>query len=548
MGNAQDRLAEPITEKDTERGQCLHVSRKYDTAADGTESTSVPYAASGMQGWRTSMEDQHIMLPSIKLTTTGQDGKSKITFLEDHAFFAVFDGHGGGFTSKYSEENMVRHLTNQELWGKYLDLLPSSLDAQGGGRDDVPGIQLLKEILIGAFLDLDEELESMHLKKVEEANRLQEEALAKREKAAQESSTASLNSFARTTIMQKTQDMLPRIRLDRSGSTCVCVLLTPTHIICANAGDSRGVLCRNDIALPLSFDHKPQNPLELSRIQAAGGFVRMKRVDGDLAVSRGLGDFTFKNRRDLPSDQQKVIAKPDILTYPRRVEEDEFVVLACDGVWDVLDNQDVVNHVQTILDEGETDIGLVCEEMLDTCIRLDSRDNMTFAIVGLPAIRIRESSNGGKAVGVKARRADRGSKPSYLTSSAVTKRAVAQCAIDGGVSMTGKPIRVVKKKGLHPSSSPTKARASLSPSRRVTSPSRRKKELGIRTVRSGHESPKKSRNLSRAYNQSAQFVTELTTEVEVTHKEFERSMSVQASYNEKFFEKRSEEAIEQARQ
>jgi hypothetical protein len=63
-------------------------------------------------------------------------------------------------------------------------------------------------------------------------------------------------------------------------------------------------------AIALSEDHKPYNPGEHERIDKAGGYVSMKRVDGDLAVSRALGDFQYKNREDLPPQQQKVTAHP----------------------------------------------------------------------------------------------------------------------------------------------------------------------------------------------------------------------------------------------
>ena len=119
---------------------------------------------------------------------------------------------------------------------------------------------------------------------------------------------------------------VPGVRFERSGSTCVVVLVTPSHIICANAGDSRAVLRRNGSVLPLSFDHKPNNVPELGRINDAGGFVKGKRVDGDLAVSRGLGDFTYKSNETLPVNLQKVIPHPEFVVYPR-VKEDEFMIL-----------------------------------------------------------------------------------------------------------------------------------------------------------------------------------------------------------------------------
>lgn len=85
------------------------------------------------------------------------------------------------------------------------------------------------------------------------------------------------------------------------GCTATCVMVTKKEIICANAGDSRTVLGRRAQGVglieaePLSFDHKPENLEEKTRIEKAGGFVEMNRVNGNLNLSRSLGDFEYKN-------------------------------------------------------------------------------------------------------------------------------------------------------------------------------------------------------------------------------------------------------------
>jgi protein phosphatase 1B len=93
---------------------------------------------------------------------------------------------------------------------------------------------------------------------------------------------------------------------DTSGCTSVTAMITPKHIVCANAGDSRCVMGTNEVAKAMSEDHKPYDEIERNRIELAGGRVQWKRVDGDLAVSRALGDFQYKNRSDLGPTAQKV--------------------------------------------------------------------------------------------------------------------------------------------------------------------------------------------------------------------------------------------------
>mmetsp|Transcript_2778 Transcript_2778/g.4234 ORF Transcript_2778/g.4234 Transcript_2778/m.4234 type:complete len:702 (+) Transcript_2778:151-2256(+) len=206
-----------------------------------------------------------------------------------------------------------------------------------------------------------------------------------------------------------------------SGTTATLVLLTPKWIVCANAGDSRAVYSRsNHHVVALSYDHKPDDEEEERRITDAGGYVSAGRVEGDLAVSRGLGDFRFKeeeavlsgaageeedhsnnsssnssntnnnttngnnttgNKPMLKPSDQKVSPVPDIIVQNRDRHQDEFIIIACDGIWDVQTNQECVNMVADIFSEGESNLGLVCEEILDLCLIKGSKDNMTAVVI-----------------------------------------------------------------------------------------------------------------------------------------------------------------------
>jgi len=90
----------------------------------------------------------------------------------------------------------------------------------------------------------------------------------------------------------------------KGGATATVVLLTPTQIFCANAGDSRTVLSQAGVeAVALSIDHKPTNEEEEKRIEGAGGIVRNKRVMGELGLSRAFGDFEYKSKEGLDAKQ-----------------------------------------------------------------------------------------------------------------------------------------------------------------------------------------------------------------------------------------------------
>lgn len=130
------------------------------------------------------------------------------------------------------------------------------------------------------------------------------------------------------------------------GSTAIVMCIKAGVMFIANVGDSRAVACWSGRADPLSVDHKPSDELEAKRIQAAGGWVEFNRVNGNLALSRALGDFVFKKNENKSVEDQIVTALPDVEN--RIIHEDlEFVVLACDGIWDVMSNEEVVSFIRT---------------------------------------------------------------------------------------------------------------------------------------------------------------------------------------------------------
>ncbi|BDD55061.1 Protein phosphatase type 2C 3, variant 2 [Monascus purpureus] len=179
----------------------------------------------------------------------------------------------------------------------------------------------------------------------------------------------------------------PRYEEEVSGCTASVGVISREKIWVANAGDSRSVLSSKGIAKPLSFDHKPQNDGEKARISAAGGFVDFGRVNGNLALSRAIGDFEFKKSPELSPEQQIVTAFPDV-TVHEVTEDDEFLVIACDGIWDCQSSQAVVEFVRRGI-AAKQDLYRICENMMDNCLASNSEtggvgcDNMTMIIVGL---------------------------------------------------------------------------------------------------------------------------------------------------------------------
>lgn len=189
----------------------------------------------------------------------------------------------------------------------------------------------------------------------------------------------------------------PTFSNDPSGCTAVTAIITPDNwVYVGNAGDSRAVISIQGLATEMSDDHKPVKKEESSRITKAGGFVEFGRVNGNLALSRAIGDFEFKQNPNLSPEEQIVTAFPDV-KKEKLTDEAEFLVLACDGIWDCLSSQQVVSFIRRDLAESKVQtqpidfkerLQKACENLMERCLAKDSElggigcDNMTVIIVG----------------------------------------------------------------------------------------------------------------------------------------------------------------------
>ena len=161
------------------------------------------------------------------------------------------------------------------------------------------------------------------------------------------------------------------------------VLISPQHTYFINCGDSRGLLCRNRKVYFFTQDHKPSNPLEKERIQNAGDSVMIQCVNGSLAVSRALGEFDYKCVHEKGPTEQLVSPEPEVHDIERSEEDDQFIILACDRIWDVMGNEELCDFVRSRL-EVTNDLEKVCNEIVDTCLYKGSRDNMSVILICFP--------------------------------------------------------------------------------------------------------------------------------------------------------------------
>ncbi|XP_029961759.1 neutral and basic amino acid transport protein rBAT-like isoform X2 [Salarias fasciatus] len=293
------------------------------------EGNGLRYGLSSMQGWRVEMEDAHTAV--LGLPAPG---------MTDWSFFAVYDGHAGSKVANYCSKHLLEHIITASVTAGGTQGFQAGSD---GSTTDLPAsgcpaVEAVKAGIRTGFLRIDEHMRSF-------------------------------------------SDL--RNGMDRSGSTAVGILLSPDHFFFINCGDSRAVLYRNSNVCFSTLDHKPCNPRERERIQNAGGSVMIQRVNGSLAVSRALGDYDYKCVDGKGPTEQLVSPEPEVFVMVRAPEQDQFVILACDGIWDVMSNEELCEFVKSRLEVCD-DLERVCNEVVDTCLHKGSRDNMSVVLVCLP--------------------------------------------------------------------------------------------------------------------------------------------------------------------
>jgi len=305
------------------------------------------YGISEEIGFRATMEDACAIVQHLNISALSQTAARNLLYPQ--SYFAVYDGHGGAEASSYLSRTL--HVT---LAGAIEDIAPalSKLrDEEASCADDV----------------------SQH--------------------AAQESTDRLVIETIKRAFTSTDDIFLKTSEFAQHGSTATTALLLGDRLYCSNTGDSRTMLCRNFNAVPLTTDHKPSREDEASRIRAAGGFVISNRVMGELAVSRAFGDADFKKGlgdAELegeaageagPSwDQPLIIAEPDIEVTSIK-KSDQFLLLACDGLFDVFSYDEIVTFVRANMEE-HGDCQRCCQNLTYEAIKKrNSRDNVSVILI-----------------------------------------------------------------------------------------------------------------------------------------------------------------------
>lgn len=266
---------------------------------------------------------------------------SALDIAPDTHLFTVFDGHGGSEVAKFCE-------------AKFTNVLLENENFKSGNYE-----KALKE----TFLRMDQIMETPE-------GQMELQQVIGRDKNLDQNQLLSRADFA----------------ISNAGCTSNVLLVVGNNYYCANAGDARCLVYkRTGEHVFLSEDHKPDMEIEYKRIQKAGGYVVDGRVCENLNLTRAIGDLEYKRNSDLPPEEQIITANPDIVKR-EFTEEDNFFILGCDGIWELLTTEEICAYVEKNINDPEMPMTKLAESLLDKMIATETSegvgcDNMSITIV-----------------------------------------------------------------------------------------------------------------------------------------------------------------------
>lgn len=443
-------LSEPVTIK------------RVEIPGDET-SDDLSYACCSMQGWRRHQEDAHIAPTQI-------NPKVKI--------FGVYDGHGGADVARFVGKNLVGvllkdpHFRKEQyetaLCNSYLKI--DELILTNKGQEE---LEKLNEKALE-----DEERDSKLMSRInseDKASKSKSSVVYKKLNNSLDCCEPQTSTAEQETTASNDAVQVPRSKLDEkirkfieqklagkynadtakkcsngnlkiakkaenskldidnvhfgvhSGCTATtCLIVDNKRLVCSNAGDSRCILSRKGVAVALSNDHNPDVHSEAVRIQKAGGTISVDgRVEGNLNLSRALGDLMYKRDPKLKPCEQMISGYPEIIAMDI-CADDEYVIIGCDGIFNVLTNQEVVDFVLKGVQQKHT-LAEIAANMCEECMATDASgdgtgcDNETVIIVRLKGSHNCTSATNGDASSHSKKRLIEDSKSSGYSTNKRTK-------------------------------------------------------------------------------------------------------------------------------
>lgn len=365
----------------------------------------LPYGVKACQGKRSVMEDKYAIVAELCCTPVSSPqcecadvplrfsprGSSLSPALQDSpleelTFFGVYDGHGGAEVAEHCARRLHENLKTYCNGCVTRDGWSACVDATGVSPARTSGelnISEFKAVWNSKSWQTREKprqspspASSMSISL--ETDELAQRSFSRRPEVSQ-MCDALRKAFIKTDSELKDTDVGELV-----GSTALCALIGHREMYLGHCGDSRAVLCRSGVAFNVTADHKPDRRDEMARIEASGGRIIYKaggcRVMGLLAMSRAIGDHFLR---------PYVVSEPEVIVIDRALE-DELLILATDGLWDVFTNQEAANLALRCLERScsrgasrNAACRVAANVLTRAAIERGSKDNVTVVLVDL---------------------------------------------------------------------------------------------------------------------------------------------------------------------
>ncbi|KAI1272020.1 phosphatase 2C-like domain-containing protein [Xylaria sp. FL0933] len=295
----------------------------------------------------------------------------------DNGYFAIFDGHAGTFAADWCGKKL--HLVLEDIIRR---------------NPNAP----IPELLDQTFTSVDAQLEKLPLKNsgctaaiavLRWEDRVPSSSSATGSQAiAPAAAVASKTPDASKPKDSKSEDDGNTIAIPESTHARLKGTATRQRVLyTANVGDARIILCRAGKALRLSYDHKGSDENEGKRIANAGGLILNNRVNGVLAVTRALGDTYMKDLVTGHPYTTETVIQPEV---------DEFIIIACDGLWDVCSDQEAVDLIR-----DKPDPVAASKILVDHALARFSTDNLSCMIIRFDKAALLDQNNKDRPIGVE---------------------------------------------------------------------------------------------------------------------------------------------------
>ncbi|KAJ2899831.1 protein phosphatase 2C [Zalerion maritima] len=335
--------------------------------------------------------------------SSGEDSASPDAVETDNGYFAIFDGHAGTFAADWCGKKL--HIILEDVIRK---------------NPNQPIPQLLDE----SFCSADAQLEQLPLKNsgctaAIAVLRWEDRVPSNQSVTGSQAIAPAIASAAAGDLGkadEKTEDNAST-KSESTTSRLKSAAIRHRVLYTANVGDARIILCRSGKALRLSYDHKGSDENEGKRITKAGGLILNNRVNGVLAVTRALGDTYMKDLVTGHPYTTETVIQPDL---------DEFIIIACDGLWDVCTDQEAVDLVRNMQDPVAASKLLV-----DHALSRFSTDNLSCMIVRFDRGALKDAHKK-EPIGVEGDATGKGSEADKIVNSA--KQGIAEGTVPVGSS------------------------------------------------------------------------------------------------------------------